>query len=618
MSKTLQEVAQELRSNNKKTQLIYAFNGTGKTRLSKLFKNLVAPKDFFSGEDAPPARNKILYYNAFTEDLFYWDNDLTQDIDLKLKIQPNAFTQWILSEQGKGNEIIGNFQRYTNEKLNPKFNDYFDEVTFSFARGNDEVEENIKISKGEESNFIWCIFYSLLEQVVDELNTPEPKDRSSNQFDDLEYIFIDDPVSSLDENHLIELAVDIATLIKSSQSSLKFIITTHNPLFYNVLHNQFKRNNIDGGYYVLEKLDDKGDYNLLNQNDSPFTYQFYLKNQLEELYKEKIKLIDVFKDVELKELFRNFDDEIYEMANLNLNDKAKVSDLHRLTSPESLINGDIVVKSKYFIEKISDKISDIIVIQHSHSDEKYKQKIPLDNLFFDSNMVINDLIHDHIIIPKKFGDVQKIKLSEFFKCDLGNIFKKEFFIDGDKYDIRIDHKKFKELSIGFKIENIVGDLIKYLKDISNMEDFNYVLQKLKSKKDISYFILINENNLKENISLSNVFIDSSKERVQIFRNKSIESCEIMRYHFNFMRNILEKTSTFLGYKDFVDILPKDTDREITREILNRKVNFYSHSKHSFEEPIQVSYRDKLHLRYLIDHLNSNLNFKPKFTNVQEI
>lgn len=617
MSKTLEEVAQNLKDCDKKTQLIYAFNGTGKTRLSKLFKNLVAPKDFSSDKGTPPARNKILYYNAFTEDLFYWNNDLTQDIDLKLKIQPNTFTQWILSEQGKGNEIIGDFQRYTNEKLNPKFNDSFDEVTFSFARGNDEVEENIKISKGEESNFIWCIFYSLLEQVIDELNTPEPKDRSSNQFDDLEYIFIDDPVSSLDENHLIELAVDIATLIKSSQSSLKFIITTHNPIFYNVLHNQFKHNNINGSSYVLEKLDD-GDYNLLNQNDSPFTYQFYLKNQLEELYKEKIKLIDVFKDVELKELFRNLDGEIYEMASLNLNNEAKVSDLYQLTSIESLINKNIVVKSKYFIEKISDKIADIIVIEHSHSGESYKQKIPLDNLFIDSNMVINDLIHDHFIIPKKFGDVQKIKLSEFFKCNLENIFKKEFFIDGDKYDIFIDHEKFKGLSIGFKIENIVGNLIKYLKDISNMEDFNYVLQKLKSKKDISYFMLINENNLKENISLSNVFIDSSKERVQIFRNKSIESCEIMRYHFNFMRNILEKTSTFLGYKDFVDILPKDTDREITREILNRKVNFYSHSKHSFEEPIQVSYHDKLHLKYLIDHLNSNLNFKPKFTNVQEI
>ena len=29
---------------------------------------------------------------------------------------------------------------------------------------------NIKISKGEESLFIWCVFYSIFEQVIEELN----------------------------------------------------------------------------------------------------------------------------------------------------------------------------------------------------------------------------------------------------------------------------------------------------------------------------------------------------------------------------------------------------------------------------------------------------------------
>ena len=35
MGKTLKEIAQELKDNNKKVQLIYAFNGNGKTRLSR-------------------------------------------------------------------------------------------------------------------------------------------------------------------------------------------------------------------------------------------------------------------------------------------------------------------------------------------------------------------------------------------------------------------------------------------------------------------------------------------------------------------------------------------------------------------------------------------------------
>ena len=99
MSQTLTQIAQELIDANKKVQLIYAFNGTGKTRLSREFKELIAPKniDDPSSAEAEPSRNKILYYNAFTEDLFYWDNDLDSDADPKLKIQPNTFTGWLIT-----------------------------------------------------------------------------------------------------------------------------------------------------------------------------------------------------------------------------------------------------------------------------------------------------------------------------------------------------------------------------------------------------------------------------------------------------------------------------------------------------------------------------------------
>ena len=124
----------------------------------------------------------------------------------------------------------------------------YSEIIFSIDRGNDERIDNIKISKGEESCLIWCVFYSLLKEIVETLNIPEAEYRSTNQFDSLRYIFIDDPVSSLDENHLIELAVNIAETIKSSQSNLKFIITTHNPLFYNVLYNEFNNSNNNIGY----------------------------------------------------------------------------------------------------------------------------------------------------------------------------------------------------------------------------------------------------------------------------------------------------------------------------------------------------------------------------------
>ena len=282
MSKTLTEVAQQLKDANKKVQLIYAFNGTGKTRLSRAFKALIAPKA--AGEEAQGsdlADKKILYYSAFTEDLFYWQNDLERDIEPKLIIQPNAFTRWVLEEQGQDQSITATFQGYTSDKLTPHFSNDFSSVSFSFERGNNQQEPHIKISKGEESNFIWSVFNALLEQLISELNIAEAENRSTDAFNKLEYVFIDDPVSSLDENHLIELAVNLAGLIKSSQSTdLKFIITTHSPLFYNVLFNEFSNK----ACYMLERLEDGGFTLTEKPGDSnkSFSYHLHLLQTIEQ------------------------------------------------------------------------------------------------------------------------------------------------------------------------------------------------------------------------------------------------------------------------------------------------------------------------------------------------
>ncbi|EMF70573.1 AAA family ATPase [Leptospira interrogans] len=283
------DIAKLLKDADQKVQLLYAFNGTGKTRLSRKFKQLVAPKNNRDEADqAESSRNKILYYNAFTEDLFFWDNDLEKDAEPKLKIQSNSFTDWILKDQGQDRNIITNFQYYTNKKLTPRFKEAytvkdkneqevivkeFSEVTFSLTRGNEERSGNLKISKGEESNFIWSIFYSLLEQVISVLNVIDSSEQETDQFDQLEYVFIDDPVSSLDENHLA------AELIQSSKSDIRFLITTHNPLFYNVLHNEFKKDTFKK--YILKKQEDES-YELANQStDSPFSYHLHLKAELE-------------------------------------------------------------------------------------------------------------------------------------------------------------------------------------------------------------------------------------------------------------------------------------------------------------------------------------------------
>ena len=60
--------------------LLFAYNGTGKTRLSMAFKE--------AGKAAGGA--DTLYFNAFTEDLFSWDNDLDSDMHRVLKLNADS------------------------------------------------------------------------------------------------------------------------------------------------------------------------------------------------------------------------------------------------------------------------------------------------------------------------------------------------------------------------------------------------------------------------------------------------------------------------------------------------------------------------------------------------
>jgi anticodon nuclease prrC len=281
MSKTLSEIAQQLKntdkevqpnktkSQSKRTQLIYAFNGTGKTRLSQEFKHLVYPKqDEDAMEESTETPIKLIYYNSFTEDLFYWEHSQELDTVPKLIIQPNNFINWILEEEGREKDIEDNFKHYINKNLNLKFEEGNSYVSFSSS----DID-NLKLSKGEESIFIWSIFYTLIRSAIDSIK--EYGDESD--FKLLEYVFIDDPVSSLDDNHLVELAIDLSKLIKEAPDRIKFIITTHNPLFYNVLCNSIK----SAKRWLFKNLED-GSYILENQNnDSPFSYHLYLKNEIE-------------------------------------------------------------------------------------------------------------------------------------------------------------------------------------------------------------------------------------------------------------------------------------------------------------------------------------------------
>lgn len=268
---SLVEIAKKIRSSNKKVTLLYALNAIGKTRLSMEFKNLVNKYK----EDE--IIKHVIYYNAFTEDLFYWDNDLENDSDRKLKINKNSSFIRMIEEQGKEKQIAQKFQEFTSSKIEPHINTSTGEITFSLPTGDKEAVDNIKISKGEESIFIWAVFFVLMGTIIAELNIDEISDRSTDEFNAIQYIFIDDPISSLDDNHAIDIALALKETMNSSENeNLHFIMSTHHALFYNVLHTELKKAqklwlSRDGNKYILTELD---------KNKTPFGYHLLLKKEI--------------------------------------------------------------------------------------------------------------------------------------------------------------------------------------------------------------------------------------------------------------------------------------------------------------------------------------------------
>ncbi len=251
-------------ANKKQISILYAFNSTGKTRLSTAFTGL-------ANDD------KVLCYNAFVEDLFKWDNE-----NYILTLDPKSWIVELIKEQGIEKNISDNFSKIINSKIEPEFNLSKGEITFNIVSGDDDAKSNIKISKGEESMFIWSIFYTLLETAIEELNITEEGNRSTERFNELEYVIIDDPVSSIDDNRIITMTLELIEIIKGSNNNkLKFLITTHHALFYNILFNSFKKNK--EYKYILSK--DGTKLKLENKDDSPFGYHFLVIDEIQKAIK---------------------------------------------------------------------------------------------------------------------------------------------------------------------------------------------------------------------------------------------------------------------------------------------------------------------------------------------
>jgi len=132
--------------------LLYAYNRTGKTRLSMEFKD--------GGKRKNRGIADTLYFNAFTEDLFTWDNDLDDDAVRHLRLNPDSTFFNGLKDLALDETIAGYLSRYAEFDFDIDYKSW----KVSFRSGE---AENIKISRGEQNIFIWCLFMAICERMLD-------------------------------------------------------------------------------------------------------------------------------------------------------------------------------------------------------------------------------------------------------------------------------------------------------------------------------------------------------------------------------------------------------------------------------------------------------------------
>lgn len=252
----------------KKFILFYAYNGTGKTRLSTAFKDCGK-----SGDE-----RDTLYFNAYTEDLFSWDNDLDGDCERYLKLHPSAKFFAGLEELEMDTRIRPLLQRYADfdfrldkvEEKDENGNLVREQRIVRFSRevangATTTTVDNIKISRGEENIFIWCFFLAIVQLAMD--------DDGTGPYKWVKYIYIDDPISSLDEHNAIVVANHLVQLFRDTQNQLKTIISTHHVLFFNVLSNEIKNllSTRNFPQYCLNRSRSNSGYSLFRQKaDTPF------------------------------------------------------------------------------------------------------------------------------------------------------------------------------------------------------------------------------------------------------------------------------------------------------------------------------------------------------------
>lgn len=243
--------------------LLYAYNRTGKTRLSMEFKDAGKRKN----KKNPEGNADTLYFNAFTEDLFTWENDLEGDSVRHLQLNKKSKFFEALHELALDETIAGYLSRYADFEFDIDYEAW--KITF---RKNEA--ENIKISRGEQNIFVWCLFMAICERMLD----------GHESYQWVKFLYIDDPISSLDDNNAISVACDLAQLLRRAASRkdqngaaapIKVVFSSHHALFFNVMCNEIGRAKegepkVTHKRYFLHRPNGDGVFTLRATEDTPF------------------------------------------------------------------------------------------------------------------------------------------------------------------------------------------------------------------------------------------------------------------------------------------------------------------------------------------------------------
>lgn len=261
--------------------LLYAYNGTGKTRLTMEFKD--------AGKRKNKGQPDTLYFNAFTEDLFRWDNDLEHDRERRLHINKESKFFRGLRDLVLDERIAYYLRRYADFGFDIDYESW----TVSFNKGEDDAApRHIKVSRGEENIFIWCVFMAICERVID----------GAESYQWVNYLYIDDPITSLDDNNAIAVASDLAHLLRKAKgrtraepdiangpdtpdaaprpvpAPIKGVVSSHHALFYNVMCNELKTEK--QRKYLLQRPERGKAYTLRSTDDTPFFHHVSILAEL--------------------------------------------------------------------------------------------------------------------------------------------------------------------------------------------------------------------------------------------------------------------------------------------------------------------------------------------------